>query len=208
MAIADYTNEEYEDLDIFESDEYNRISRLENFYIANIAKHDPDIEKMGTFIGMLSYIGQKNRVYCSKRNINRLDATWHIYVNLCYKYDRQPTVQGFSQVTGISQRDYSAFKNPIRERDKYITSRHRMFYQNWLNECENWLLNGSVDSRNPTGYIFQLNTNYGYVQKSEQVQRIDQVCSTERKSLEELQEEYKIPNVGRKQRPKLEIDDD
>ena len=97
----------------------------------------------------------------------------------------------------------AAYLAYVRSLDTSVTT-----YQNWLNECENWLLNGSVDSRNPTGYIFQLNTNYGYIQKSEQVQRIDQVCSTERKSLEELQEEYKIPNAGRKQRPKLEIDDD
>ena len=152
-------------------------------YINNNLDNPDDIKKNSSlFAGMIKYIykhvfkSNKNTVKYNNKNSNidmddieLLNNIWDIYTELCYKYQKRPTLLNFGLLTGITTETFRTWKNGTFRGG--VASPHSVSVKKWLEECESSLLDGATEN-NSIGCIFALKSNYGY---TEQPQRIEVV---------------------------------
>lgn len=124
------------------------------------------------FTGMIKYIYKRLFKYNPVNNddITVLDDIWGIYTELCYKYNKRPTLLNFSLMVGVSNDTFNAWKNgEYRAGEGGASSAHSLTVKKWLKECESSLVDGATE-RNSVGCIFALKANYGYTETPQRIE--------------------------------------
>ena len=124
------------------------------------------------FTGMIKYIYKhlfKNNPV-NNDDISVLDNIFDIYTELCYRYNKRPTLLNFSLLVGISNDTFNAWKNgEYRAGEGGASSAHSLTVKKWLKECESSLVDGATE-RNSVGCIFALKANYGYTETPQRIE--------------------------------------
>ena len=150
----------------------SRIHELADDYINTLADSDSINNNPSLFTGMIKYIYK----YLFKNNpvnnddITVLDNIFDVYTELCYRYNKRPTLLNFSLLVGISNDTFSAWKNgEYRAGEGGASSAHSLTVKKWLKECESSLVDGATE-RNSVGCIFALKANYGYTETPQRIE--------------------------------------
>lgn len=126
----------------------NRVFELSDNFICNelqITPDNPDYQKIinKNFIKMIFYI--KDRIRKPEHDIVLLDAIFAIFVRLCAKYDRLPTLECFSFLVSIDRGTFHAWMN-----GEYRTS-YSDTVKKWKETCKSFLIDDLSNSN--TGSI-------------------------------------------------------
>ena len=161
-VMAENGVEVYEDKIKYYADEYiNTLDDPDNI------NNNPSL-----FTGMIKYIYKRLFKYNPVNNddITVLDDIWGIYTELCYKYNKRPTLLNFSLMVGVSNDTFNAWKNgEYRAGKDGASSAHSLTVKKWLKECESSLVDGATE-RNSVGCIFALKANYGYTETPQRIE--------------------------------------
>ena len=168
--------EVYEDKIKYYADEY--ISTLDDPESIN---NNPSL-----FTGMIKYIYKY--LFKPKRNdkvlynsnsvldtgdIELLDNIWNIYTELCYRYNKRPTLLNFSLLVGIGNDVFNSWiRGEYRAGENGTSSPHCQTAKKWKAECESSLVDGATE-RNSVGCIFALKANYGYTETPQRVEIVN-----------------------------------
>lgn len=168
--------EVYEDKIKYYADEY--ISTLDDPESIN---NNPSL-----FTGMIKYIykhlfkpGKNDKVLYNSNSIldtgdiELLDNIWGLYTDLCYKYNKRPTILNFSLLVGVNNRTIDTWRRgEFRAGEAGAGSSYSQTVKKWLAECESSLLDGATE-RNSIGCIFALKANYGYAETPQRVEIVN-----------------------------------
>ena len=138
------------------------------------------------FTGMIKYIYK--HLFKPKRNdkvlynsnsvldtgdIELLDNIWNIYTELCYRYNKRPTLLNFSLLVGIGNDVFNSWiRGEYRAGENGASSPHCQTAKKWKAECESSLVDGATE-RNSVGCIFALKANYGYTETPQRVEIVN-----------------------------------
>ena len=150
----------------------NKIKYYADEYINTLDDPDNINNNPSLFTGMIKYIYKRLFKYNPINNddITVLDDIWGIYTELCYKYNKRPTLLNFSLLVGISNDTFNAWKNgEYRAGEGGASSAHSLTVKKWLKECESSLVDGATE-RNSVGCIFALKANYGYTETPQRIE--------------------------------------
>lgn len=165
--------EVYEDKIYYYADEYiNTLSDPESI------NNNPSL-----FTGMIKYIykylfkpGKKDKVKYNANtvldtgDIDLLNNIWDVYTELCYKYNKRPTILNFSLLIGVSSDTIDTWRRgEYRTGDNGASSVYSDSVKKWLKECESSLVDGATE-RNSVGCIFALKANYGYTETPQRIE--------------------------------------
>ena len=149
-----------------------KIHELADEYINNLDDPESVNNNPSLFTGMIKYIYKHLFKYNPVNNddITVLDDIWGIYTELCYKYNKRPTLLNFSLMVGVSNDTFNAWKNgEYRAGEGGASSAHSLTVKKWLKECESSLVDGATE-RNSVGCIFALKANYGYTETPQRIE--------------------------------------
>ena len=160
----------------------SRIHELADEYINTLADPESINNNPSLFTGMIKYIYKKlfkpNRndkvLYNSNSvldtgDIELLDNIWNIYTELCYRYNKRPTLLNFSLLVGIGNDVFNSWiRGEYRAGENGASSPHCQTAKKWKAECESSLVDGATE-RNSVGCIFALKANYGYTETPQQI---------------------------------------
>ena len=135
------------------------------------------------FTGMIKYIykhlfkpGKRDKVLYNANtvldtgDIELIDDIWGIYTELCYKYNKRPTLLNFSLLVGISNDTFTTWEQgEYRGGGDGAGSAHSRTVKKWRKECESSLVDGATE-RNSVGCIFALKANYGYTETPQRIE--------------------------------------
>ena len=103
-------------------------------------------------------------------DIELLNNIWDIYTELCYKYNKRPTLLNFSLLVGISNDTFTTWEQgEYRGGGDGAGSAHSRTVKKWRKECESSLVDGATE-RNSVGCIFALKANYGYTETPQRIE--------------------------------------
>ena len=169
-------SEIYEDKIKYYADEY--IGTLDDPETIN---NNPSL-----FTGMIKYIykhlfkpGKRDKVKYNANtvldtgDIDLLNNIWDIYTELCYKYNKRPTILNFSLLIGVSSDTIDTWRRgEYRAGSDGASSAYSDSVKKWLKECESSLVDGATE-RNSIGCIFALKANYGYAETPQRVEIVN-----------------------------------
>ena len=156
-------------------------------YISQLPEKEDSINNNPSlFTGMIKYIykhlfkpGKKDKVkYNANTNLDTgdielLNNIWEVYTELCYKYNKRPTILNFSLLIGIDNRTIATWRRgEFRAGEDGASSAHSQTVKKWLAECESSLVDGATE-RNSVGCIFALKANYGYTETPQRVEIVN-----------------------------------
>ena len=156
-------------------------------YISQLPEKEDSINNNPSlFTGMIKYIykhlfkpGKKDKVkYNANTNLDTgdielLNNIWDVYTELCYKYNKRPTILNFSLLIGIDNRTIDTWRRgEFRAGEDGASSAHSQTVKKWLAECESSLVDGATE-RNSVGCIFALKANYGYTETPQRVEIVN-----------------------------------
>lgn len=156
-------------------------------YISQLPEKEDSINNNPSlFTGMIKYIykhlfkpGKKDKVkYNANTNLDTgdielLNNIWEVYTELCYKYNKRPTILNFSLLIGIDNRTIDTWRRgEFRAGEDGASSAHSQTVRKWLAECESSLVDGATE-RNSVGCIFALKANYGYTETPQRVEIVN-----------------------------------
>ena len=156
-------------------------------YISQLPEKEDSINNNPSlFTGMIKYIykhlfkpGKKDKVkYNANTNLDTgdielLNNIWEVYTELCYKYNKRPTILNFSLLIGIDNRTIDTWRRgEFRAGEDGTSSAHSQTVKKWLAECESSLVDGATE-RNSVGCIFALKANYGYTETPQRVEIVN-----------------------------------
>lgn len=150
----------------------NKIKYYVDEYINTLDDPESINNNPSLFTGMIKYIYKhlfKNNPV-NNDDISVLDNIFDIYTELCYRYNKRPTLLNFSLLVGISNDTFNAWKNgEYRAGEGGASSAHSLTVKKWLKECESSLVDGATE-RNSVGCIFALKANYGYTETPQRIE--------------------------------------
>ena len=152
-------------------------------YINTLSDPESINNNPSLFTGMIKYIYKKlfkpNRndkvLYNSNSvldtgDIELLDNIWNIYTELCYRYNKRPTLLNFSLLVGIGNDVFNSWiRGEYRAGENGASSPHCQTAKKWKAECESSLVDGATE-RNSVGCIFALKANYGYTETPQRIE--------------------------------------
>ena len=156
-------------------------------YISQLPEKEDSINNNPSlFTGMIKYIykhlfkpGKKDKVkYNANTNLDTgdielLNNIWEVYTELCYKYNKRPTILNFRLLIGIDKRTIDTWRRgEFRAGEDGASSAHSQTVKKWLAECESSLVDGATE-RNSVGCIFALKANYGYTETPQRVEIVN-----------------------------------
>lgn len=150
----------------------DKIKYYADEYINTLDDPDNINNNPSLFTGMIKYIYKRLFKYnpVNNDNITVLDDIWGIYTELCYRYNKRPTLLNFSLMVGVSNDTFNAWKNEeYRAGKDGASSAHSLTVKKWLKECESSLVDGATE-RNSVGCIFALKANYGYAETPQRIE--------------------------------------
>lgn len=164
----------------------NKIKYYADEYINDLPDGEDSINNNPSlFTGMIKYIykhlfkpGKKDKVLYNANtvldtgDIELLNNIWDIYTELCYKYNKRPTILNFSLLIGVDNRTIDTWRRgEFRAGEDGTSSAHSQTVKKWLAECESSLVDGATE-RNSVGCIFALKANYGYTETPQRIEVI------------------------------------
>lgn len=163
----------------------DKIKYYADEYINTLDDPDSINNNPSLFTGMIKYIykylfkPKKNDKVLYNSNsvldtgdIELLDDMWSIYTELCYRYNKRPTLLNFSLLVGISNDTFTTWEQgEYRAGDDGASSAHSRTVKKWRKECESSLVDGATE-RNSVGCIFALKANYGYTETPQKIEVI------------------------------------
>ena len=165
--------------EIYES----KIHYFADEYINTLSDPESINNNPSLFTGMIKYI-YKN-LFKPRRNdkvlynsnsvldtgdIELLDNIWNIYTELCYRYNKRPTLLNFSLLVGIGNDVFNSWiRGEYRAGENGASSPHCQTAKKWKAECESSLVDGATE-RNSVGCIFALKANYGYTETPQRIE--------------------------------------
>ena len=156
-------------------------------YISQLPEKENSINNNPSlFTGMVKYIykhlfkpGKRDKVkYNANTNLDTgdielLNNIWEVYTELCYKYNKRPTILNFSLLIGIDNRTIDTWRRgEFRAGEDGASSAHSQTVKKWLAECESSLVDGATE-KNSVGCIFALKANYGYTETPQRVEIVN-----------------------------------
>ena len=160
-----------------------RIHELADEYINSLDDPENINNNPSLFTGMIKYIYK--HLFKPKRNdkvlynsnsvldtgdIELLDNIWNIYTELCYRYNKRPTLLNFSLLVGIGNDVFNSWiRGEYRAGENGASSPHCQTAKKWKAECESSLVDGATE-RNSVGCIFALKANYGYTETPQRIE--------------------------------------
>ena len=161
----------------------SRIHELADDYINTLTDPESINNNPSLFTGMIKYIYKY--LFKPKRNdkvlynsnsvldtgdIELLDNIWNIYTELCYRYNKRPTLLNFSLLVGIGNDVFNSWiRGEYRTGENGASSPHCQTAKKWKAECESSLVDGATE-RNSVGCIFALKANYGYTETPQRIE--------------------------------------
>ena len=161
----------------------SKIHELADDYINTLTDPDSINNNPSLFTGMIKYIYKY--LFKPKRNdkvlynsnsvldtgdIELLDNIWNIYTELCYRYNKRPTLLNFSLLVGIGNDVFNSWiRGEYRAGENGASSPHCQTAKKWKAECESSLVDGATE-RNSVGCIFALKANYGYTETPQRIE--------------------------------------
>lgn len=160
-----------------------KIHEYADEYINTLCDPESINNNPSLFTGMIKYIYKKlfkpNRndkvLYNSNSvldtgDIELLDSIWNIYTELCYRYNKRPTLLNFSLLVGIGNDVFNSWiRGEYRAGENGASSPHCQTAKKWKAECESSLVDGATE-RNSVGCIFALKANYGYTETPQRIE--------------------------------------
>ena len=169
----------YNGAEVYES----KIHELADEYINTLDDQESINNNPSLFTGMIKYIYKY--LFKPKRNdkvlynsnsvldtgdIELLDNIWNIYTELCYRYNKRPTLLNFSLLVGIGNDVFNSWiRGEYRAGENGASSPHCQTAKKWKAECESSLVDGATE-RNSVGCIFALKANYGYTETPQKIE--------------------------------------
>ena len=163
-----------------------KIHELADDYINTLTDPESINNNPSLFTGMIKYIYKY--LFKPKRNdkvlynsnsvldtgdIELLDNIWNIYTELCYRYNKRPTLLNFSLLVGIGNDVFNSWiRGEYRAGENGASSPHCQTAKKWKAECESSLVDGATE-RNSIGCIFALKANYGYTETPQRVEIVN-----------------------------------
>lgn len=146
----------------------------------NLFKLHRDILKADNYsTGNLIYNNQSNNNAYDTDKINKI---CDIYIGLCYEYDKEISVMGFSKLTGIVQDTIYSWADGSTQ----LGSSGSLVYKKLTAEREESLSNMLISGkRNPVGLLGALNRHYGW-----NMGQPRGVQDQKTKSIEQIQQDY------------------
>ena len=120
-------------------------------------------------------------------NLDAVNSVCDIYINLCYEYDKEISILGFSKLTGINQDTFYDWGNQSSRPSSSACEIYKKLSQEREESLSNMLISGK---RNPVGLLGALNRHYGWNMGQPRGQSGEQ-----KQSIEQIQERYKVENV-------------
>ena len=162
----------------------DKIKYFADEYISDLPEGEDSINNNPSlFTGMIKYIYKY--LFKPKRNdkvlynsnsvldtgdIELLDNIWNIYTELCYRYNKRPTLLNFSLLVGIGNDVFNSWiRGEYRAGENGASSPHCQTAKKWKAECESSLVDGATE-RNSVGCIFALKANYGYTETPQRIE--------------------------------------
>ena len=162
----------------------DKIKYFADEYINDLPEGEDSINNNPSlFTGMIKYIykhlfkpGKRDKVKYNSNtvldtgNIDLLNNIWDIYTELCYKYNKRPTILNFSLLIGVSSDTIDTWRRgEYRTGSDGASSVYSDSVKKWLKECESSLVDGATE-RNSVGCIFALKANYGYTETPQRIE--------------------------------------
>lgn len=124
------------------------------------------IYKSTVFSGMLDSIYKRciKNVIPEKYNLDftLLDNIFNnIYIPLCYRYNKVPTIIQFCVLVNIDNGNISDLKNGVYRNGYKANTATTQTVKKWYSVCESALLDKAI-SESSIGSIFALKANFGY----------------------------------------------
>lgn len=153
-------------VDVYEND----ISMYLQQYIEERGIKDLRKEPQSRWNAALLYINRhlfqtnRERLYTDSRqynayNIDLINSVCDIYINLCYEYDKEVSIMGFSKLTGINQDTFYNWGNG----ENQVSSKSFEIYKKLNTENEESLSGLLISGkRNPVGILGALNRRHGW----------------------------------------------
>lgn len=113
-----------------------------------------------------------------------------IYIDLCYEYDKEISILGFSKLTGINQDTFYDWGNESSRPGSSGCEIYKKLKQEREESLSNMLISGK---RNPVGLLGALNRHYGWNMGQPRGQTGEQ-----KQSIEQIQERYKPLELSEK----------
>ena len=140
--MRDNTTLTKEGIEVYE----NAIFRFADDFICNelqMTKDNPDYQKIinKNFVQMIFYI-RENIEKPSNDDIQLLDGLFDIFVKLCVKYGRLPTLECFSFLVGINRATFTYWAN----KEYRATTGHSEAVKRWLDTCKSVLVDDLSNS--------------------------------------------------------------
>lgn len=107
-----------------------------------------------------------------------------VYIDLCYEYDKEISILGFSKLTGINQDTFYDWGNGSSRPSSIGCEIYKKLSREREESLSNMLISGK---RNPVGLLGALNRHYGWNMGQPRGQSGEQ-----KQSIEQIQERYKV----------------
>ncbi len=128
-----------------------------------------------------NYTDNRNNINysnCNAYDIDKVDSICNIYIYMCYMYDKEISIIGFSKLTGINQDTIHDWGNNINR----LSTSGCEIYKKLIAEREESLTAKLVSLKHPTAMAIILNKHFGYnlpgvrgEEKKQQVLTADQL---------------------------------
>lgn len=134
--------------------------------------------------------GNINNAY----DLDLINNMCDIYINLCYEYDKEISILGFSKLTGINQDTFYDWGNGSSRPSSSGCEIYKKLSREREESLSNMLISGR---RNPVGLLGALNRHYGWNMGQPRGGNNEQ-----KQSIEEIKQRYGLENGQDK--PRLE----
>ena len=147
----------------------------------NYFKINPDILKTGNYCdGNLKHGNSSNN---NAYDLDIINNICDIYIDLCYEYDKEISILGFSKLTEINQDTFYDWGNESSRPGSSACEIYKKLSREREESLSNMLISGK---RNPVGLLGALNRHYGWNMGQPRGQ-----AGESKQSIEQIQERYK-----------------
>lgn len=150
----------------------------------NYFKIRPDILKAGNYCdGNLKHGNSSNN---NAYDIDIINNICDIYIDLCFEYDKEISILGFSKLTGINQDTFYDWGNERSRPGSSACEIYKKLSREREESLSNMLISGK---RNPVGLLGALNRHYGWNMGQPRGSN-----SEPKQSIEQIQQRYITEN--------------
>ena len=185
----------------------NEIDILCDNYIHSLPDENM-IYKSTVFSGMLNYL-YRNKIkyiieqYRKDNNLNDyynnydlLDVIFNnIYIDICTRFNIVPSIIQFSVFVNVDNGTLSDIKSGVyRDNGSKVNPINCQTVKKWYATCESMLLSKATNE-NSIGSIFALKSNFGYVEKGNELPTQETLTQSTPEQIAERYKDAKLPEL-------------